>query len=93
MGLAKCKKQCLIETHSENLISQLRLHIVKAGGMDKSDCMIYFVEEDKDKGAIFNKIDISPKGRIRNWPRGFFDESIRQEEQITDEGFRQRLAK
>ena len=32
MGLAKCSKQCLIETHSENIVSQLRIHIVKTGG-------------------------------------------------------------
>ena len=47
VGLSKCKKQCLIETHSENLISQLRYHIVRSGGQDKSDCIIYFVDQDE----------------------------------------------
>lgn len=35
VGLVKCGKQCLVETHSENLINQLRLHIVQAGGQEK----------------------------------------------------------
>ena len=41
MGLAQCEKQCLIETHSENLVSQLRYHTTQAGGQEKSDSLIY----------------------------------------------------
>lgn len=88
MSLAKNNIYLLIETHSENLIKQLRLHIVEAGGLDNSNCMIYFAKNDEETGTIFEKIDITPKGRIRNWPRGFFDESIRQEESIVKAGLK-----
>ena len=90
MGLAKCKKQCIIETHSENLVSQLRLHIVQAGGLEKSDCMIYFVDQDEKGAAKFEKIDISPNGNILNWPEGFFDEAMLQEDRITAASLRKR---
>lgn len=83
MGLAKCDKQCLIETHSENLISQLRYHIVQAGGQEKSNCLIYFVDQDERGAARFNPIEISPQGNILNWPDGFFDETMLQEDRIT----------
>ncbi len=90
MGLAKCGKQCLIETHSENLVSQLRYHIVEAGGMDKSDCLIYFVDQDERGAAKFEKVEISPNGNILNWPSGFFDETMLQEDRITAASLKKR---
>jgi predicted ATPase len=85
MGLVKCNKQCLIETHSENLVSQLRLHIVKAGGQENAGCMIYFVDQDNQGIARFTPVKISPEGNILNWPDGFFDETMLQEDSITAE--------
>lgn len=93
MGLAKCSKQCLIETHSENLISQLRYHIVAAGGQQQSDCKIYFVEQDQQGAARFDPIEISPEGNILNWPEGFFDETMLQEDRITALSVKKRAAK
>jgi len=93
MGLAKCGKQCLIETHSENLVSQLRYHIVQSGGMDKSDCMIYFVDQDEQGAAKFEPVQISPQGNILNWPDGFFDETMLQEDRITRASLKKRAKK
>lgn len=89
LGLAKCKKQCLIEMHSENLVSQMRLHIVQAGGLEKSNCLIYFVGQDEKGAAQFTKIKISPRGNILNWPEGFFDETLLQQDRITEESLKQ----
>ncbi len=93
MGLAKCGKQCLIETHSENLVSQLRYHIVQTGGQENSDCLIYFVDQDAQGAAKFNPIEISPQGNILNWPDGFFDETMLQEDRITAASLRKRAKK
>jgi predicted ATPase len=93
IGLSKCKKQCLIETHSENLVSQLRYHIVEAGGMENSNCMIYFVDQDEKGAARFEQIDISPEGNIINWPDGFFDETMLQEDRRTAASIKKRAAK
>jgi len=93
MGLAKCGKQCLIETHSENLVSQLRYHIVQAGGLENSDCLIYFVDQDEQGAARFNTIEISPNGNILNWPDGFFDETMLQEDRITAASVKKRAKK
>ncbi|MDQ2885543.1 MAG: DUF3696 domain-containing protein [Chloroflexota bacterium] len=90
VGLSKCSKQCLIETHSENLVNQLRYHIVTAGGQEKSDCMIYFVNQDEKGAAQFEPVEISPNGNILNWPSGFFDETMHQEDKITAESIRKR---
>lgn len=93
MGLAKCGKQCLIETHSENLVSQLRYHIVQAGGLENSDCLIYFVDQDEQGAARFNPVEISPNGNILNWPDGFFDETMLQEDRITAASLKKRAKK
>ncbi len=93
MGLAKCGKQCLIETHSENLVSQLRYYIVEAGGQENSDCLIYFVDQDEQGAAKFEQVDISPQGNILNWPDGFFDETALQEGRITTASLRKRAKK
>lgn len=90
MGLAKCNKQCLIETHSENLVSQLRYHIVQAGGQEQSDCRIYFVDQDEQGAAKFEQVQISPQGNILNWPDGFFDETMLQEDRITAASIKKR---
>ncbi len=93
VGLSKCKKQCLIETHSENLVSQLRYHIVQSGGQDKSDCMIYFVDQDEKGATRFEPVEISPQGNILNWPDGFFDETMLQEDRITAASIKRRANK
>lgn len=93
VGLSKCKKQCLMETHSENLVSQLRYHIVQAGGMENSDCIIYFVDQDNEGAARFEPVQISPQGNILNWPDGFFDETMLQEDRITAAGIKKRANK
>jgi predicted ATPase len=90
VGLSKCNKQCLIETHSENLVNQLRYHIVAAGGQEKSDCIIYFVDQDEKGATQFEPVEISPQGNILNWPSGFFDETMHQEDKITAESIRKR---
>lgn len=93
VGLAKCDKQCLIETHSENLVSQLRYHIVQAGGQEQSNCLVYFVDQDEQGATRFNPVQISPKGNILNWPDGFFDETMLQEDRITAAGLKKRAKK
>jgi predicted ATPase len=93
MGLAKCDKQCLIETHSENLVSQLRCHIAQTGGQEESNCLIYFVDQNEQGAARFNPIEISSNGNILNWPDGFFDETMLQEDRITAASLRKRAKK
>jgi len=93
IGLSQCNKQCLIETHSENLVSQIRYHIVQAGGLEKSNCLVYFVDQDDQGAARFNPIEISAQGNILNWPDGFFDETMLQEDRITAAGLKKRAKK
>jgi AAA15 family ATPase/GTPase len=92
VGLSKCGKQCLIETHSENLVNQLRLHMVEADEEEKKNYQIYFVSKDPEKGSIFEPVQISAKGNILNWPEGFFDETMHQIDRIRTASIKKRAS-
>lgn len=76
-------KQCIIETHSEYLISRIRLRTAAATTSNPwvASTKVYFAECD-DGGSVFNPVKINEYGAILNWPEGFFDQSQRAAEQI-----------
>ncbi|NOK08152.1 DUF3696 domain-containing protein [Corallococcus exercitus] len=82
VGLSSVGKQCIIETHSENLVTQLRYHIVQHQDLN-STIEIYFISQNESGDANFTPVSISKSGNIENWPDGFFDESLHQEDKIT----------
>lgn len=89
-GLTLVGKQIFVETHSAVLISQLRYLMVKREQEARDAIAIYFVAQDEQGDARFEPIRVSRSGAIENWPDGFFDESFRQEDRITQEGIRAR---
>jgi predicted ATPase len=82
LSMALLHKQCLIETHSEYLINRLRLRAAKAPGKSVSDLIkLYFVE--KTNGfTTYRDVVVNEYGTIVRWPRGFFDQSQREIEEI-----------
>ena len=68
-------RQCLIETHSEHLINRLRYRIAAASSVKlKEDVKVYFVEKGEN-GSSYERVAINEYGAISNWPKGFFDQS------------------
>lgn len=90
ISLARLGKQCLIETHSDTLVNQLRLHMVKGGEATRELVKIYFAEQDDLGDTRFEAIKVSEGGNIVNWPEGFLDEGVKQEEAIAQEALRKR---
>ena len=76
LSLALADKQCIVESHSEHLLDQIRFRIAASSseldlaGLTK----IYFVEKNDDV-SNFNEVKIDRYGNIMNWPKGFFDQS------------------
>lgn len=68
-------KQCIVETHSEYLINRLRYLVATSSG-DKlsNDSILYFVEKENSL-STYSEIRINKYGVIKDWPKGFFDES------------------
>ncbi|RKH30825.1 DUF3696 domain-containing protein [Corallococcus sp. CA041A] len=48
------------------------------------------MSQDADGSASLEPIEISPAGNITNWPEGFFDESLSQEDKITKASVKRR---
>lgn len=90
LGLSHTGKQCIIETHSDCLVNQLRYRMVQNANIMKSIKM-YFVEQDADGRSEFRSVSISHHGNIVDWPDGFFDESLHQEDNINRESIKLRM--
>ncbi|NPC68201.1 DUF3696 domain-containing protein [Corallococcus exiguus] len=89
LSLFRTKKQCIIETHSETLVSQLRLRMIESTET-RSNTSVYFLNQDHSGSTSAEPIEISPTGNIINWPEGFFDESLSQEDKITKASIKKR---
>lgn len=83
LSLALTGRQCLIETHSEYLISRLRYRAAKEGDVIRvtNKLKIYFVE-NREGSSRFREVKINEYGAILEWPEGFFDQSQREAEEI-----------
>ena len=83
LSMALCDKQCIVETHSEYFIDRLRFRIAAASPESElnSQAKIYFVEKSS-QGSSFREVVINEYGAISDWPKGFFDQSQQQAEEI-----------
>lgn len=82
LSMALLGKQCVVETHSEYIISRLRFRSASALEDTISRLLqIYFVEK-RDGASQFRTIDVNKYGAIPDWPDGFFDQSQDEAEQI-----------
>ena len=63
--------QIFIETHSEHIVNGFRIYALHPEIlMDTNDVSIYFFDEDYS----VKHLNLESNGRIKNWPKGFFDQ-------------------
>lgn len=81
IGMGLSKRNSIIETHSEHIVNRIVRRIVE-DSEDKIGKLIgiYFVKMDKD-GLILEEINIGKEG-IKNWPKDFFDEAMKEQSAI-----------
>jgi len=69
--VSSCGIQVFIESHSEHILNGLRVSVldprIRIGNKDLS--IQYFNEDFKPE-----KLEVDGKGKIANWPNGFFDQ-------------------
>lgn len=83
ISMALLGKQCIIETHSEYLIGRLRSRIASSPDeLINSISRIYFSEKDRNGHSFFREVAVNEFGAIPDWPKGFFDQSQLEAEQI-----------
>lgn len=62
--------QVFIESHSEHILNGLRVNLYDSSGICHDDISIYYFNENFSS----EKLEIDEKGKISNWPEGFFDQ-------------------
>jgi len=93
LAMAMMGKQCVLETHSEYLISRIRFRAAAAEGSQLIDTIqIYFAEKKRNE-STFRPIVVNEYGAILDWPEGFFDQSQAEAERILREATRKRKQK
>jgi predicted ATPase len=83
IAISRSGRQCIIETHSEQLIDKTRLRIAQAPLKQpiQDKIAVYFTEKH-DRETQFRRIEINEYSVMSEWPEGFFDESIKLAEDI-----------
>lgn len=72
---ASCGLQIVVETHSDHFLDGVRLQ-VKAGEIKPSNVKMYFFERDTLGETSKKEITIQQNGKLDAWPKGFFDQSM-----------------
>jgi hypothetical protein len=91
VGLALTSRRCIVETHSEPFINQLRWNLVRGNIIADDVVRIYFATQDEYADSTFAPIEVNEDGVIVNWPVGFFDENLLLEDKITEAAIRRRV--
>ncbi|MFP9117019.1 DUF3696 domain-containing protein [Flavobacterium sp. RNTU_13] len=69
--VASCGVQVFIESHSEHILNGLRVSVLRPEiGVNNDDLIIHYFNEDFGS----EKLSIDEKGKIKDWPSGFFDQ-------------------
>ena len=93
ISIALLGKQCIIETHSEYLINRLRFRIASdPKNVLNPITQIYFLEKDENGHSSFQEVIVNEYGAIADWPKGFFDQSQLEAEEILKAATKRRQA-
>jgi predicted ATPase len=73
LAVSKSDRQLLIETHSEYLVTRLRLRVAEDIEV-RNQFNFIFTEWDKETGTTYRAVHADSDGLIHDWPKGFFDQ-------------------
>lgn len=83
-------RQCIIETHSEHIITRLRRRIVDSESSELQSLCATFFAEIRNGSTTFTEVGISEYGAIGQWPEGFFDEAAHEMQRLLSSATRKR---
>ncbi|MGV0874955.1 DUF3696 domain-containing protein [Mycolicibacterium sp. XJ879] len=90
LAIAASNRQLIVETHSEYLVSRLRLRIAE----DESDAVrdgvgLLFTEQSEGR-TTYRLVETNEYGGIDNWPADFFDQSAAESRAILEAALQKR---
>lgn len=72
VGMARCGKQVILETHSEHILNSMR--VLAAESASPVSCQIYFIDAAMERPRIL-PLSVADDGTVANWPPDFFGEA------------------
>ncbi|MFD0201268.1 MULTISPECIES: DUF3696 domain-containing protein [Saccharothrix] len=70
--LAAFGVQVIVETHSDHVLNGVRLAVAEGVAVPPEEVLAYFFDEDSASGPT--AIEMTSKGALTSWPKGFFDQ-------------------
>lgn len=70
--------QFIIESHSEHFLRRLQRRIAERS-LEPEDAALYFIDNDAGQARL-EELVVDGYGRIRNWPKNFFGDSVGETE-------------
>lgn len=92
LAMSKTGRQLIVETHSEYLVTRLRL----AGLKEDADQDLYkllFVEKNGSEGTVYREVKANSFGEIQEWPKGFFDQATNDIRELMIEISKRKIGK
>jgi predicted ATPase len=74
VACARSGRRLIVETHSEYLVTRLRLLVAQDESNTTGDLLRIVYAQREDAKTTYKEVGISPYGGIEEWPAGFFDQ-------------------
>ncbi len=90
LALAESGRQLLVETHSEYLITRLRLRVAEDRTNHVADQLCVINASKKGPRTEFKQVTVNRYGSFEEWPEGFFDQAAEDSQALLLEGLRKK---
>jgi hypothetical protein len=83
---SRAGRQLVVETHSEHIISRLRLRVAEDLEGDVHELFRLVYTEMKNGRTCIREVATTELGGLSDWPEGFFDQGLRESRAILQAG-------
>ncbi|UXA14088.1 DUF3696 domain-containing protein [Mycobacterium sp. SMC-8] len=90
LAIAASNRQLIVETHSEYLVSRLRLRIAEDESDTVRDSVGLLFTEQTEGRTTYRPVETNEYGGIDNWPADFFDQSAAESRAILEAALQKR---
>lgn len=90
LAIANSGRQLIIETHSEYLITRLRLRVAEDRTNHVADQLCFINASKKGPRTEFKQVSVNRYGNFEDWPEGFFDQAAEDSQALLIEGLKKK---
>jgi predicted ATPase len=90
LALANSGRQLIVETHSEYLITRLRLRVAEDRTNHVADRICFINASKNGPRTEFKQVTVNRYGSFMEWPEGFFDQAAEDSQALLLEGLRKK---